>query len=1753
MKDFFRRSLALLLALVMLGAPLAVGAEGLTDEATEPTVAVAEETTELSETEETELPSEETEELLPEETEEPTPEETEEPVEPDEPEEVIIEDSEGSLNGVWDKPTITFTETNLSLFVNDKISVVAEYRFTEEPKDIHWEYNASNGLRFSDESVSKPSAASSTGERSWLLSVNITGLKTGSYDVTLNVDGYVSAPIRILVLGASRYTVLVLDASGSMSGTPAAEQRTAAKKFCETLLKDGGSNYISIVKLDSSSSVGVQFTDDLNTLLNYIDRFPADSSTNTNHALEVARDLLNSLPNRTDVLKNLVICSDGLPQTGTTSSVGPYSSADSSYYYAYANACYKTAYNIKDQGYKVYSLGFFHSVSQSEIAFAKQFMADLASTNCYYDVKDASVLEFLFQNIAHEIIVDPVTVEITDISPVEEKTDQAVYSVTAKITNNSHTQKLYNLSVNMDAGNHAAITGGVQKWEFGNLDKDATKFVTWQITVDRSAYPDGGAHEFYVSAVTDQTVSSSVKGTIPIKPINGLSNELDFSTDVWNFHNFSEKCDSNGKPLEPHKIKNYDMEVFMTGYSPSDKETLREYFKKGTNGHCFGMSLTTVLSKMNIFDISAFVNVNNLRSAPLNDRIWSLLCYYQSIQILSSFSSEAQRYMAKSEEERLTELEQKVNAVKNGGSPVLLSYGDDDWGYHAVVAYATEAKPGGWTYYGTTYDHRILIYDCNAADEKDSVNPIWNEKYCLYYNQGTSEWIIPAYYDNANNEGPASKNSNAYLKRAVNDLQILNTHNYSAQNYNYTAELRCKAETNLRLASASKQYVINNGSSALITYYDDTDLETGGIGDLHVVLPDDSEEYTVSSDSGDLDFNVKYVDRYISVDAEEAVEAVFNPNGPVSLVGNDGSFQITIADDTIPANEFNTYHIKGDVSGDISVYVTDSGIKIVGDNLADVTIEAIDGDVTDTFVIPNVTNEVILERDGADLIIVSESASQPISLDQQYLAMAVGDQKALNVTVIAAENASDITWSVKKISGQGNPVSVSSKGIVTAKEPGTAEITASITIDGTTYSDRCRVDVVQKAGSQHPIADELRKVSGVTLVDTKATVELYRADSTQLRVLLSLSQNMTAYAGSSAAANTGHAIQAAQFTDASAAQYFALRVADDRTLEIIPTELAQQQAKTVKGSYTSAIRITVDGSTFTTDSLTLTVKKTLPKIKAAAVKINSYDPEPAALDFTGGTVMSVRADGAMPANFRLSGMKVVYTGSAAKASAKLKLMAAVDGWTGEFPVTVSVSVARTEPTVTLSITDAPKKAAAPASRSVAAAGTLAAGNNFGYSTLDNNFIIIPPNSPSTPGNSAPSTPAPKKVSSVTLLPNSRDTVYLKATISPVQFEDSDIQMTMTDSKGNTVGSNIIEKRFEDGIITLSATRETPYGASYKLSVNVIGSTKKATVTVKTLAAKTKPSLSVKATGAIDTAVANSPITLKPSLSNYHMGSGENFLVTVSRSKPGSSSVDVSSRFEVARDGSTLILTAKSSLEKGYTYTATVGADLTGDFVAEMEKSVKLNIKWSDPSKVKPSVVLKTSGSIDTVRPDTSVTVTPTVKNYYGFTPKASDLQFYAGKTPIQAANIFDVTVENGAYVIRNKNADSSVKYSVVFSARVGSQTVTTKSVPITVKMGTVKVAQSTKEVTLLKSDRYDSASFRLLPADNALSAIDHVEQDSTSAAQYTVVDLGNGDFAITFRDFRPASKAATVKLNVYLVGNQTSKPNASVSVKVTLK
>ena len=217
-------------------------------------------------------------------------------------------------------------------------------------------------------------------------------------------------PLGVMNVGASItsetcYTVLLLDTSKSMKGTPLEKEKNAAIQFCDAMLKANSNNQIAVIRFGSSVKTICSFTNDFESLEVSINKISASGGTNINQALTSANALFtsNSLDTNTTVIKNIVLCSDGLPETGATISNGCYSSSDHKDY-KYANKVYSTAAEIMNL-YRIYTLGFFYSISDNDLLFGRRLMMDIQNAG-YYEVNDVENLATFFNKISNSVYSD---------------------------------------------------------------------------------------------------------------------------------------------------------------------------------------------------------------------------------------------------------------------------------------------------------------------------------------------------------------------------------------------------------------------------------------------------------------------------------------------------------------------------------------------------------------------------------------------------------------------------------------------------------------------------------------------------------------------------------------------------------------------------------------------------------------------------------------------------------------------------------------------------------------------------------------------------------------------------------------------------------------------------------------------------------------------------------------------------------------------------------------------------------------------------------------------------------------------------------------------------------------------------------------------------------------------------------------------------------------------------------------------------
>jgi pimeloyl-ACP methyl ester carboxylesterase len=178
----------------------------------------------------------------------------------------------------------------------------------------------------------------------------------------------------------TRYTALVLDLSGSMSGNPMVELKKASEKFCNQVLGAEGNNYVAIVNFDGY--VFSEFTNDLAILNEAIDTLRGSSSYPL-AGLDAAWNLFTLENLTSDVKKNIIIMSDGEPGGDHEPSLVLAQSLWTDYY--------------------VYSLGFFQNVSTYNRPQYEEAMRKLQNAG-FYPVEVADDFDFAFGELADDIL-----------------------------------------------------------------------------------------------------------------------------------------------------------------------------------------------------------------------------------------------------------------------------------------------------------------------------------------------------------------------------------------------------------------------------------------------------------------------------------------------------------------------------------------------------------------------------------------------------------------------------------------------------------------------------------------------------------------------------------------------------------------------------------------------------------------------------------------------------------------------------------------------------------------------------------------------------------------------------------------------------------------------------------------------------------------------------------------------------------------------------------------------------------------------------------------------------------------------------------------------------------------------------------------------------------------------------------------------------------------------------------------------------
>lgn len=601
----------------------------------------------------------------------------------------------------------------------------------------------------------------------------------------------------------------------------------------------------------------------------------------------------------------------------------------------------------------------------------------------------------------------------------------------------------------------------------------------------------------------------------------------------------------------------------------------------------------------------------------------------------------------------------------------------------------------------------------------------------------------------------------------------------------------------------------------------------------------------------------------------------------------------------------------------------------------------------------------------------------------------------LRAEVTPVQWAGNLKWSVTP----EGILDVDEEGVLTPLTAGTAYVKATVKHGTYEFSATCRVLVVN---------EKAQELSDVTLISTNAALELYKTSGFQLRIHPQLGDKASTYAYEADTVDSynadealGHLIQSAKFASKDKNNdivlnddmndLFDLKVMDDWSLWLIPTDYARENPDKVKSSYKSKIVLyTADQELLTEETLNIGVKKSLPKLTASQLTINGFYNEKTYMpDIKGATVTGIYKE-ADHANSWPSWLEIdegpegqLYVNpdvTTKTANAKVWLSVETEQWAIPASVQLPVKLIYQAPAVklassgiTISQSDSygvkDKLISQDKSLDLKALGVVDARVEDDRLTADydaeNYQLTFYPSSDSYKGTFKTNVyvdiegsnrdlvlpltvnmRAPEmRVSrtNVTLNTLYGDNAVLDINMTPADaaVPEQEEEPVVTFRKGSKYvaadGQLDVTYDREKKTVSISTNASTKPGANYRVTLNPVGH-KPVVIAVKTLALNTRPTVTLKATGSLDLTYYKKGIKLTETFRNMFGDVDLEYMVRKNNAAPE----DFFDYFQAKNDDGEYVLKEDADLKAGDKLTILVYAKNEG--VVACSGSVNLTVK-----------------------------------------------------------------------------------------------------------------------------------------------------------------------------------------------------------------
>lgn len=701
-------------------------------------------------------------------------------------------------------------------------------------------------------------------------------------------------------------------------------------------------------------------------------------------------------------------------------------------------------------------------------------------------------------------------------------------------------------------------------------------------------------------------------------------------------------------------------------------------------------------------------------------------------------------------------------------------------------------------------------------------------------------------------------------------------------------------------------------------------------------------------------------------------------------------------------------------------------------------------------------------------------------------------------------------------------------------EPAILRIHSNDPVEKDTVWAEVRVDVVNAPATDAPDAV-------FRLGSSQVTIDIYREVPTAELSVIRKPDDTAAPSRLNSPGSSLSIIPAGKADQSSIADFaarFSPVIRDSSTVVLTPKQgVTSADLAALKTSYKMQFKLsTADGrEIILPDTLTVKLSGNLPTLKAAAVKVNAFYGElTAPIEITGGTAdkIELNADKKKQNDTLLSkgwlklsddGCAVEILKADKKYNGTLYLSVTPDGWTKAAPVSLKVSTVITPPALKLG-------------GSAKMLADLVRG-----------------------------TGAPMQV-----LPKSGKTSFDELGVKGIDVAPAGQVNAKTYKLQNLYVTDGFDE--DSGRFILKAapgvTAEQLKGGKLMLFVSIENAPNpvQLTVNVSVVAANTKVSLkadrkSLSLNPNIEGGEACT-LTLIPSIPGFDMSRYQlDAEVLDAKGKAVVPSTEKPPVAVVSADNMSVAVSVNKGDAAGMSYKLRLtlkdaNVDKKG---APTDVVTTIGLKTlADTAKYAPKVSLSVGGKID-LTTGASATVTAKFINCLGgFAGEVPTFVVKDSKGNIKTTS-FDCAAVDGDWKIGLGAGQSLApgKYTIWLESEPlagGSPVSTAKGAALTVSASKPTITQSAKSVTLYRDDRF-SEGVVVLGVPQGVQKIKSVKLAVTGAAYYELADIGGGRYAIGFKGdvVDGKAKSTTLKLNVWLAGNDGTKPSATISVKVDLK